>query len=239
MQLYFPPEVLELVQTWATDFELVESARRPLDAAGFYLWWRNGRLELYRGQDPHGVCLQPAEFERRATMRGELARACGVTTAHKPRVLDAMAGMGLDGMTLSALGCAVVLIERDPTLWALLDSLVRMFDVNDFDARVVHADAWKWLEGSEPADRTFDVVYLDPMFPARRKGALPGKPMQFLSELTKPDPHALVDWIRLARRPPAVRVVVKRRLRDPAAGVPDWQIKGRSVRYDVYRGANR
>ena len=238
MQLFFPPEVREQVQSWAPEFELVESRRRPLDASGFFLWWRGGRLELYRDGDPHGVCLQPGEVERRTTLRGELARACGASVSHRPRVLDAMAGIGLDGMTLSALGCTVVLIEREPMLWALLDSYLRMFDGKGIDARIVHADAWDWLTDSAPADRGFDVIYLDPMFPSRRKGALPGKAMQFVAELTRADSHPLNDWIELARRPPVARVVLKRRLQDPVVDTPDWQIKGRSVRYDVYRGVD-
>ena len=238
LQLFFPPEVRDQVQLWASEFELIQTQRRPLDASGFFLWWRGGRLELYRDRDPHGVCLQPAEVTRRATLRGELARACGASASHRPRVLDAMAGIGLDGMTLCALGCAVVLMERDLMLCALLDSYLGMFVAKDFDARIEHADTWDWLAGTTPSDRDFEVIYLDPMFGSRRKGALPGKAMQFLAELTTPDSHPLKDWVELARRPPVARVVLKRRLQDPMVGTPDWQIKGRSVRYDVYRGVN-
>lgn len=236
MQLFFPRQALEHVQTWASACELVESEQRPLDVPGFYLWWHDGRLVLYRDRDPRGVSLQPDDFERRATMRGELARACGVTFGHKPRVLDAMAGLGVDGMTLNALGCAVVMIERDPGLWVLLDSFVQIYQAVGGNARVVRADAWNWLQSALHAEAEFDVVFLDPMFPTRSKGALPGKSLQFLAEITEPDRHPLGDWIELARPRAQARVVLKRRLRDPLTGVPDWQIKGRSVRYDVYRG---
>jgi 16S rRNA (guanine1516-N2)-methyltransferase len=260
LRFYFPPlasdELVEL-QPWLSQFEALASPLRPSQVRGFYLWWHDGRLVLYRDSDPVGVCLQPADFERRARLSGELARACGVTAAHKPRVLDAMAGLGVDGMTLSTLGCPVMMIERHAALWALLDSFLKMMqrmqtirasnssyssyssgtsNIADRSApEVVHADAWDWLADGRNVGPPFDVVYLDPMFPVRRKGALPSKPMQFLSELTEPDPRSLVAWVELGRRHACERVVLKRRLRDPLVGDPDWQIKGRSVRYDVYR----
>ena len=34
------------------------------------------------------------------------------------------------------------------------------------------------------------------------------------------------------------RIVLKRRLKDPVLDSPSWQIKGKIVRYDVYRGNN-
>jgi len=220
------------------ELQAVACATRPQDAQGYYLWWRDDRLLLYRGDDDHGVCLQPTEFQRRATLRGELARACGVTAKHRPRILDAMAGLGVDGMTLAALGCQVVMIERHAALWAMLDSLLRVVaGEGPTRPEVVHADAWAWLQARRCDDSDFDVIYLDPMFPARRKGALPGKALQYLAELAPPDSRDLTDWIQLAMQHARSRVVLKRRLRDPLVAAPDWQIKGRSVRYDVYRAA--
>jgi hypothetical protein len=74
------------------------------------------------------------------------------------------------------------------------------------------------------------------MYARRRKGALPGKSMQLLALVCGPDQRSAADWIDRARPCAAGRVVLKRRLRDPLVGRPDWQIKGHSVRYDVYRG---
>ena len=45
-------------------------------------------------------------------------------------------------------------------------------------------------------------------------------------------PTIVAVSIPLSRR----RVVVKRRRHDAPIGKPDWQILGRSVRFDVYRG---
>ena len=81
---------------------------------------------------------------------------------------------------------------------------------------------------------------LIPMFPAHGKTALPGKRMQVTRALpgaeTDMSTDELLCWIEAGRTAARRRVVLKRRLKDPVVGSPDWQIKGRSVRFDVYRG---
>ena len=89
-------------------------------------------------------------------------------------------------------------------------------------------------------DSVYDVICLDPMFPQRRKKALPGKRMQYLGALLEQseleaDSDA-ADMVLRARPHARSRVVLKRRLKDPPAGAADWSLKGRSVRYDVFRG---
>ena len=89
-------------------------------------------------------------------------------------------------------------------------------------------------------DSVHDVICLDPMFPQRRKRALPGKRMQYLGALLEQsgqevEPDA-AGMVLLARPHARSRVVLKRRLKDPPTGAPDWSLKGRSVRYDVFRG---
>jgi 16S rRNA (guanine1516-N2)-methyltransferase len=100
--------------------------------------------------------------------------------------------------------------------------------------RVVHADARQWLAGLSEAERP-DVVYLDPMYPERRKTSLVKKEMRALQELLGKDPHAgelLPAALAAARQ----RVVVKR----PMAAAPlnqqppTMSIQGKHHRYDVY-----
>jgi 16S rRNA (guanine1516-N2)-methyltransferase len=82
----------------------------------------------------------------------------------------------------------------------------------------------------------YDVVYLDPMFPGRSKRALPGKRLQVLAALAVADPRPLSLWLEAAVAAARHRVVLKRRSKDPLVARPDWQIRGRTVRFDVYRG---
>ena len=81
-----------------------------------------------------------------------------------------------------------------------------------------------------------DVIYLDPMFPARRKSAAVKKKAQLIQQLETPctdeEAYALV-CSALAARPR--KVVVKRPLKGPylADVKPAYSLEGRSVRFDV------
>lgn len=229
-RLHVSPEHRDRIRAYEHLFDVVESRDFPVNEDDPFLWWNGVRLQLFSGQDAKPSWLRDEDLERRATLGAELARACGVTRSQQPRVLDAMAGWGVDGMSLAALGCPVVMVEQSDAMWALLDSFLG--SRSGRGTELIHADAWNILDGK----RTFDVVYLDPMFPLRRKGALPGKAMQLLARVCGSDDRSAADWVERAKPCAASRVVLKRRLRDPLVGRPDWQIKGHSVRYDVYRG---
>lgn len=230
--LYHHPAARDLAKRWAHSFRLVEREAPPADHAGFYLWAVDDHLELRRGPGRaggrDGVWVSCAELRRRSDQGGELARTCGAGTGLE--VLDALAGWGVDGLVLARRGCRVTLVERHPMASALAQDLARR---SGLEVVSRCADGFDVLgEG-----RCYDVVYLDPMFPARRKGALPGKRMQFLAALTTPDPRPLESWLDAAIAVARRRVVLKRRSKDPVCRAPDWQITGRTVRYDVYRGA--
>jgi 16S rRNA (guanine1516-N2)-methyltransferase len=85
----------------------------------------------------------------------------------------------------------------------------------------------------------FDTVYLDPMFPPREKAALPRKSAQMLGDLLGAADGHLPELVSAATARARGRVVVKRRRHDATWLRPDWQILGRSVRFDVYRGTAR
>jgi 16S rRNA (guanine1516-N2)-methyltransferase len=187
-----------------------------------------------------GLALERTELERRLRQgrRIGLARAVGARAGL--RVLDAMAGFGTDGFTLAALGCRVLMVESNAVMAALLaDARRRLGGLVDAEGEVdlCQSDVRTVLD----AERLWDVVYLDPMFAEDGKRALPKQRMQMLRMIAD-DPPADADLTSLvveARQRARERVVVKRRRRDPAlgGGMPDWSIQGRSLRFDVYRGA--
>ncbi len=198
----------------------------------------DGHLELRARDDAAGVYLDLDEVQRRLRQGRKLAlaKACGVQPGL--RVLDGMAGLGLDGITLAMLGCDVLMVERDPQLFMLLQDAIarargdvplalsiecREGDVRDLLARHVE----------------FDTVYLDPMFPPRDKTALPRKSAQVLGHLLGASNEDLGELVAAAIPCARRRVVVKRRRHDVVWLQPDWQIVGRSVRFDVYRGTAR
>ena len=94
--------------------------------------------------------------------------------------------------------------------------------------------------GSAPDPGTFpyitsapDLIYLDPMFPTRRKSGLITKKLQMLQMLESPcaDESALLTAAIHAN---PRRIVIKRPLKGPfLAGIkPAYSIKGKAIRYD-------
>lgn len=193
-----------------------------------------------RGEFGHNsVALVVAELARRVGARTELQRAC-LAGLGAPRVLDAFAGWGMDAFALVGEGASVHCIEQQPALCALLRDAQRRVPAQ-YAARlsVQCGDALALLQSAERG--AYDVIYLDPMFVTRKKGALPNKRLQFLAQLCESPPFGptdLMQLVELARAKVAKHVVLKRRKRDPEliGGVPDRQVVGASVRYDIYTG---
>ncbi len=174
--------------------------------------------------------------------RGQpLARAIGLKRGATPTVIDATAGLGRDAFVLACLGCTVHLLERSPIIAALLrDGLERAVLDAVIGALVAErmqlqvADAQRYLRQLDP-DQHPDVVYLDPMYPHRRKSALVGKEMRLLRQLVGDDEDAselLAAALCCARQ----RVVVKRpRLAPNLEGPPPTlAITAPNTRFDVY-----
>ncbi len=204
-------------------------------ATALFLEQIDGRLTLSGAGVPTGFCLDLAQVNRRLHQgkRLALAKACGARAGWT--VLDGMAGFGLDGITLAALGCHVTMVERDALLYQLLDDAAAHAGavLRDVGSMVVwEGDIAQWLE----RQCHYDAIYFDPMFPVRATGALPKKAAQLLADHVGAPDDTLSDLLVRARPFARNRVVIKRRRHDPAVAAPDWQILGRSVRFDVYRG---
>jgi 16S rRNA (guanine1516-N2)-methyltransferase len=173
--------------------------------------------------------------------RQPLARAVGLKGGATPTVIDATAGLGQDAFVLASLGCPVRLVERSPIIAALLrDGLQRAARDPEIGLWVMErlslcrADGREYLRGLSEDQRP-EVVYLDPMYPHRRKTALASKEMRLLRQLVGDDHDAselLAAALACARR----RVVVKRHRRAPvlAGPSPHAQIIAPNTRFDLY-----
>lgn len=220
----------------------------PLTAppsVGQYLLWLDGQLQLAKVGEKGRVCVDlvaGAQAHRRKFGGGRgqpVAKAVGLKGGNTPSVLDATAGLGRDAFVLASLGCAVTLLERNPVVCALLRDGLRRAAFDAETAPIVarmslhQAAAQSWLEAAAP--QSFDVVFLDPMFPEPEKRARAKKEMAAFQSLIGGDfdSDALLAPARAVARQ---RVVVKRPRAAPwlAGSKPDFGYDGESTRFDAY-----
>ncbi|OTG62917.1 class I SAM-dependent methyltransferase [Acinetobacter silvestris] len=202
----------------------------------------------------NGMKMQPdwkAEIARlkRASLKSEMiARACNLS--EKPNLIDATAGLGHDSLLMAHLGAHVILIERHPILFTLLEDSKKQAAGDPFLAKVVEridlvfSDSTAYLQQQIGQDHQVDVVYLDPMFPQRdqnqqaiKKQAQVKKQMQLLHLLLPEDGEMdLGDNLLELAIQIAKRVIVKRpRLAVYLAErIPDHQWQGDACRFDAY-----
>lgn len=161
----------------------------------------------------------------------ELHRACDVRPGIT--ILDGLGGWGVDGLSLALAGASVTLCESHPLVYVLQAELSRRLY---FPAKHVYCDVLSFL--SQP-ELDFDVIYLDPMFPSHPKNAKPNRDLAILEQLANP---TLIEPIFSAAMAVAnERVVIKQRLHAALTDLPDpqWSIKGRSIRFDVFSTLKR
>lgn len=178
-------------------------------------------------------------YRRKQPGFGEaLAKAVGVDARRKPQVLDITAGWGRDGFLLAHWGCQVTLWERHPVVAALLaDGWVRAQADPELQAasrrmRLHYGDGAVHLAKTQAS---WDVIYLDPMFPPRPKSALVKQELQHLQRLVGAQP---VEPLWHLARQQARRVVVKRPLWAPALpATPNFSVGQGAVRFEVFLGA--
>lgn len=180
-------------------------------------------------------------------------------------VIDATAGLGQDSFLLAAAGFSVEMYEQDPIIAALLQDALERGSKNAALATVIsnmhlykqdsvsalkdHAYALGITHPSGEAQspiadndsfaqtnlRKPEVIYLDPMFPARTKSAAVKKKFQLLHQLEHPCENE-IELFEAAQMLRPHKIVVKRMLKGPylANKKPSYSIKGKAIRYDCY-----
>lgn len=180
--------------------------------------------------------------------RGQaICKAMGLKSGITPSILDATAGLAGDAFVLATLGCPITLLERSPVLFALIENAVERASLSENFQTIINqgfqiknCDANDYireqLENSNAASQKQpDVIYIDPMYPERKKSALVKKDMQILQRLhgQDEDPAELLNNALLYARK---RVVVKRPIQAETLSdkKPNTCIKSKKTRYDIY-----
>lgn len=201
-------------------------------------------LTLNESSAPGGLCIDFGDPDLTRRTRDKLkqqnlCRAAGFKGNQQLRILDATAGLGKDAWLLANAGAIVMMLERSPVVFALLqDGIARGITQGAAMASILermqlqHGD---FLHTTVALPK-YDVVYLDPMFPSTSKTARAKKDMYLLQRLLGENACDELSLLTKAREIAERRVVVKRaKLSAFLAGVkPDVQFKGSTNRFDVY-----
>lgn len=217
---------------------------------------RNG-LELLQPDDPKcsgavrvDFTAGRAAFRRKQQKKELLVRAVegkggGINNASL-KIIDATGGLGRDSFLLAAAGHQVCIFECQPVIAALLADGLARAGTHPETAKITQrirliaknaVNALEAVKAGGQEGQGVDVVYLDPMFPERRKSALVKKELQLLQLLAHLD-SAPEQLLTAALQVATHRVVVKRPVKAPflADCAPSHSLSGKTVRFDVYLG---
>jgi len=209
----------------------------------FFLSWRDGCLKLLDKEllkkGGLSVDIEPRNGEQRswpAPKDGALAQAIGRKTK---TVIDATTGWAQDSLHIFRMGYELRCIERSPIMLELLGDAYQRLEQLDWVQRLnlsapklIAGNAIEVLAGLTEAP---DCIYIDPMFPPKRKkSALPKKSMLILRDLLGDDMDK-EELFAASMSAAAKKVVVKSPdYAEPLGGAPSESFKGKLLRYDVY-----
>ncbi|NUN04558.1 MAG: class I SAM-dependent methyltransferase [Bdellovibrio sp.] len=175
------------------------------------------------------------DYERKGH-RGKnelIAKALGVAKGYR-NILDLSVGLGVDSVFLTQLGFAVTGVERSPVLYALLKEAFAKTTKSYLQFyQLYFADSLQFLK-EHKGQLNIDSIYFDPMYPHKKKSALPKQEMVVFRDLVGHDDDA-AEVLKEALTWPVQRVVVKRPMQaeELLPGVRH-SYEGKVVRYDTY-----
>jgi 16S rRNA (guanine1516-N2)-methyltransferase len=170
-----------------------------------------------------------------------IARALGAGKGVKS-VLDLTCGLAQDAFFLAQLGFQVRAFERSEKLYSILSKALEKAKAEAPERAdlqrlsIEFMDSRDYLKSAQfrDLDKMGMALYLDPMFPEKKKSALPRKEMQIFRTLVGDDSDA-GELFSLALKSSCDRVVVKRPLKaEPMSEGVVHRFEGTTVRYDLY-----
>ena len=235
--------------------DYTERAMELADRLGAEICSRTDEIcgdERYLLLDGKGLALIQGKMELRGDFRNMIKRVLGGRLQHEKLLravrfredvhgmlaVDATAGLGEDSFILAAAGFSVLMCEYNPVIAALLrDALDRARidpDIGEI-ARRMELREGSSIDILESLGWKPDVIYLDPMFPAKKKSGISTKKLQIFQKLETPCANE-EELLAAAFAADPRRIVIKRPIRgEPLAGRrPGFSIVCRNVRYDCH-----
>ena len=228
---YWPTFIHDAVNS--KEFNLVVESERKLCELCDYLYFADNKLQFH-SEELGEMCFDFEDTysyhqrQKYALTKEPLAKALAIKGAGEKRVIwDTTCGTGKDSLLIHYFGAHLTSFERSPAVYLLLKDALRRYPM-DFD--LVFGDASKISNQIRP-----EVIYYDPMYPAKKKSALPRKEMRIFKEMVGEDLDSQ-DFLEWALKTATERVVVKRPLEaDPIKEKPSASYTGKSTRYDMYK----
>lgn len=182
--------------------------------------------------------IKPGKLQSELLVKAAKIKSSNFPTSTSLTAIDATAGLGQDSFLLAAAGFSVHMYEQDPIIATLLRDALQQANHNPnlFPiTKRMHLHEENSILALQTITETPDVIYLDPMFPARTKSAAVKKKFQLLHELEHPCENEEV-LLQAAEALHPRKIVVKRMLKGPclAQKKPSYSLKGKSIRYDCY-----
>lgn len=169
-----------------------------------------------------------------------LLRALGWKSTEPKRVLDMTAGLGRDACLLFFAGFNVTMFERHPILQILLQNALNELPSEDFSqsfelAKEDSIDFLKRIVEDSSKKNIADAIYMDPMYPERKKSALVKKELRIIRNLVGADMDS-EELLSLAISSGIPRVVVKRPKGSEFVAdlKPSHSVESPNTRFDVY-----
>lgn len=212
-------------------------------------------LSLYFLNQPHWKPVRwsftEADWLRRwsqaSRQQESLLKVAGKNLA-QTHIVDATGGRGYDALLLAKAGALVTVCERDPLIYALLQDAQQRAATHPLLAPVLRRVQWLCVDSVEYLQQLVrnnqmpDMVYCDPMFPARSKSALNQKHLLALQQwLGHGDSEQLNRLLMQALASARQRVILKYVAQPPLpiSREASFSLAGKGHHWYVFLTANQ
>lgn len=166
----------------------------------------------------------------------DLFRAVGINKDTKT-IVDTTAGLGKDSFLFSLYGTNIIMLEQNSLIYNItkdaINRAVNNKELSNFVKKIqfFNCNSIDFLKNNDVKP---DCVYLDPMFPKTNKNALSKKEMQIFHNLAFYGNNE--ELFNVSMEKTKNRVVIKRKINSEylVNKEPDFKIKGRVIRFDIY-----
>lgn len=214
------------------NFKLSETSSIPVD--GLYF---DGALSLYLAEFsdiPWSIDFYQHFKGLKNPKSNPLVKALGLNK-EKGSYCDFTFGTGKDSIGMLSLGHKVFAYERNPWVYCLnVFALKKDLEQLDFLKNLTLNFGSPNLNSLLPSN----IIYIDPMFPHKKKSAKPKKSMQIFQKIVGVDEDE-AELFKTAMSFKDARVVVKRPAFAPNIGVgPSAIYEGKTIRFEMYISKN-